>query len=385
MSLNRRDFLKVTGLAAGALTLAPRRTRAAAPTPRNPTAALPETKIPTICEMCTSRCGVYAVVQAGRVVRIEGHPAHPINLGRPCARGNAGVSSLYDPDRLQGPMKRGADGKLQPISWDQAISEIGARLCKIRDTDGPHTVVWAEYNNLNSSLTRRFAEAFGSPNHTGHASTCFANRNVGYSAVFGTLPTVDYKNVKYYLSPGRNLLGGIKVYEVAELAEARARGARIVVLDPRYSELAGWGEWLAIKPAGDLAFLLALANVLISEGLYNKTWVEQHTNNFADVAAAVAQYTPEWQVQHTDIPADTVRRIAREMAAAAPAVAIDPGWHGGNGMYWNGYEAARAGAIVNALLGNMGAKGGLKIAAKVTLGTIDLLPEGASADGGGGG
>ena len=196
---------------------------------------------------------------------------------------------------------------------------------------------------------------------------------------------MDYKNVKYYLSPGRNLLGGIKVYEVAELAEARARGARIVVLDPRYSELAGWGEWLAIKPAGDLAFLLALANVLISEGLYNKTWVEQHTNNFADVAAAVAQYTPEWQVQHTDIPADTVRRIAREMAAAAPAVAIDPGWHGGNGMYWNGYEAARAGAIVNALLGNMGAKGGLKIAAKVTLGTIDLLPEGASADGGGGG
>lgn len=377
--LNRRDFLKLSGVAAGALAVdfgLPRRRAQAAEAVQ---------KIPTLCEMCTSRCGVYAVLQDGKVTRIEGNPAHPTNLGRPCARGNAGASALYDPDRLKEPLKRGEDGQLHPITWEQAFEEIGTKLNQIRNVHGPEAVVFAEYNNLNSALTKRFIEAYGSPNHVGHAANCFANRNIGYSAVFGALPTVDYKNVKYYLSPGRNLLGGIKVSEVAGLAQAKADGARIVVLDPRHSELAGWGEWIPIKPAGDLAFLLAIANVLITEELYAKDWVAAHANGFDQVKAGVAEYTPEWQVQHTDIPAETVRRIARELAEAAPAAVVDPGWHGGNGMYWNGFEAARAGAIVNALLGNVGAKGGLKLSPKVEQGTIDVLPEGAVADSGGGG
>lgn len=347
--LNRRDFLKLSGVAAGApavdLGLPGRKAHA----------QVTEQKIPTLCEMCTSSCGVYAVLRNDKVVRIEGNPDHPTNLGRPCVRGNAGVSALYDPDRLKEPLKRGGDGKLHPITWEQSFEEIGTKLNQIRNVHGSEALVFAEYNNLNSALTKRFTEAYGSPNHVGHAANCFANWNVGYSAVFGSLPTVDYKNVKYYLSPDR------------------------------YSELAGWGEWVPIKSAGDLAFLLSIAHVLITENLYNRRWVEEHTNGFDALKAQIVKYTPEWQVQHTDIPAETVRRIAREMAAAAPAAVVDPGWHGGNGMYWNGFEAARAGAIVNALLGNMGAKGGLKLSPKVEQGTIDKLPERATADSGGGG
>jgi len=376
---SRRDFLKLSGLTAGALAA-----DLGLPV-RKASAEAAELKIPTLCEMCTSRCGVYAVLREDKVVRIEGNPEHPTNLGKPCARGNAGVSALYDPDRLKQPMKRGEDGNLHPITWEQAFEEIGTKLNQIRNVNGPEALVFAEYNNLNSALTKRFTEAYGSPNHVGHAANCFANRNVGYSAVFGSLPTVDYKNVKYYLSAGRNLLGGIKVYEVNGLAQAKSHGAKIVILDPRHSELAGWGEWLPIKSAGDLAFLLAIANVLITENLYNRAWVEAHANGFDKVKAEIVKYTPEWQVEHTDIPADTVRRIARELAAAAPAAVVDPGWHGGNGMYWNGYEAARAGAIVNVLLGNMGAKGGLKLSPKVDQGTIDVIPEGEVADAGGGG
>ena len=183
--LSRRDFLKLGGVAAGALAVGlPQRTAQAA--------RADVRKVPTLCEMCTSRCGVFAVVENGRVTRIEGNPAHPINLGRPCARGNAGASALYDPDRLKEPMKRGEDGKLYPITWEQAFEEIGAKLNEIRKKHGPEALVFAEYNNLNSALTKRWTEAFGSPNHVGHAANCFANRNVGYSAVFGALPTVDY-------------------------------------------------------------------------------------------------------------------------------------------------------------------------------------------------
>jgi len=383
--MNRRQFLKfagfTTGAAATGLALTTRVGRSSAPAPG------PETKIPTLCEMCTSRCGVYGVVQAGRVIRIEGNPKHPTNLGLPCARGNAGVSSLYDPDRLKKPMKRTVDGQFTAISWDQAFKEIGAKLTEISNKYGPHSLVLAEYNNLNSALTRRFAEAFGSPNHVGHAATCFANRNVGYGQVFGDLPTVDYGNVKYYLSAGRNILGGIKAYEPIKLAEAKRAGAKIVVLDPRLSELAAFGhEWLQIRPASDLAFLMSVANVLISEGLYDKEFVAQKCTGFDELKAGIATYTPEWAEKETDIPAATIKRIAREMAAARPAAVVDPGWHGGNGMYWNGFEAARAGAIVNALLGNLGQKGGLKLAPKVAQGPIDVPPPGTAAgdDAGGG-
>lgn len=382
-TLNRRDFLKLSGLTAGAaaadLGLRPARAAGA------PVAA--EERIPTLCEMCTSRCGVFAIRRNGRIVRIEGNPDHPTNLGRPCTRGNAGVAALYDPDRLQRPLKRGADGKLTPISWAQAFREIGAQLQQIKETEGAQSLVWLEYNNLNSILTRRFVEAYGSPNHTGHAATCFANRNVAYAAVYGGLPTVDYANVKYYLSAGRNLLGGIKVYEVAHLVRAKAKGARIVVLDPRFSELAGWGtDWLPIRPAGDLAFLLAVAHVLIQENLYDQEFVAKATVGFDELKAGLAAYTPEWQVQHTGLGADRVRQVARDLAAARPAAVVDPGWHGGNGMYWNGCEAARAGAIVNALLGNLGARGGLKMAPKVAQGPLDIAPPEAdgAVDGGGG-
>lgn len=383
--MKRRQFLKVAGVTAGAtaagLTVTLDPALSSSPTP-----AVEEKRIPTLCEMCTSRCGVYAVVANGRVVRIEGNPDHPTNLGHPCARGNAGVSSLYDVDRVKQPMKRVGEGKFEPISWEQAYKEIGAKLSEISSKYGPHSFVFLEYNNLNSDYNRRFVQAFGSPNHTGHAATCFANRNVGYTQVFGGLPTVDYGNVKYYLSAGRNILGGIKAYEPIKLAEAKRKGAKIVVLDPRLSELAAFGhEWVKIRSAGDLAFLMAIANVLINENLYSKKFVEEKCTGFAELKAAVAQYTPEWAETECDVPADTIRRIAREMAAAAPAAVVDPGWHGGNGMYINGAEAARAGAVVNALLGNLGAKGGLKLSPSVPQGSIDTPPPGLDVGGGGGG
>ncbi|MFZ5826676.1 MAG: molybdopterin-dependent oxidoreductase [Bacillota bacterium] len=384
--MKRRQFLKVAGVTAGVtaagLTISLDRAQSS-----SPAVAAEVKRIPTLCEMCTSRCGVVAVVKDGRVMSIEGNPDHPTNLGFPCARGNAGVSSLYDPDRVKQPMKRVADGKFEPISWEQAFKEIGARLMEISTKFGPHSMVFLEYNNLNSNLNRRFAQAFGSPNHTGHAATCFANRNVGYTQVFGALPTVDYGNVKYYLSAGRNILGGIKAYEPIKLAEAKRKGAKIVVLDPRLSELAAFGhEWIKIRSAGDLAFLLAVSNVLITENLYNKRFVAEKCTGFEELKAGIAKYTPEWAEKETDVPADTIRRIAREMAAAAPAAVVDPGWHGGNGMYWNGAEAARAGAVVNALLGNLGAKGGLKLSPGVAQGPIDTPPPGtevAAASGGG--
>lgn len=217
--------------------------------------------------------------------------------------------------------------------------------------------------------------AFGSPNHTGHAPTCYSSRTVAYNTTYGDLPGVDYANVKYLISPGRNYFGGVKNPDVQKLAAAKENGAKVVALDPRLSEMAAWaGEWVPLRPGTDGAFLLALMNVIVRENLYDASFVQANTVGFDELKAEAVKYTPEWAEKITGIAAGTITRIARELAAARPAAAIDPCWHGGLGsMYYNSVQAGRAAACLNALLGNLGAKGGLTLGPTVKLGKLDKL------------
>ncbi|MBC7343554.1 MAG: molybdopterin-dependent oxidoreductase [Clostridia bacterium] len=329
-----------------------------------------EKVIPSLCEMCSAKCGILAYVREGRVVKIEGNPKDPQAAGKLCARGSAGMKTLYDPDRLKSPMKRVGEGKFDPISWDQAFQEIGPKLKELKLQYGPQTLVWAAHPELPAPLEQRFMAAFGSPNYTGHAPTCYSSRSVAYQATYGGVPGVDYQNVRYYIAPGRNLLGGIKNPEVRKIVAARKAGAKIVVLDPRMSELAMWAdEWLPIRPGTDGAFMLALMHVIIKEKLYDAEFVAAKTVGFDQLAAKVQEYSPEWAEKITDIPAATITRIARELAQARPAAAVDPCWHAAFGsQYYNSVQGGRAAACLNALLGNLGAKGGLILGSPLKLG-----------------
>ncbi|MCL5677623.1 MAG: molybdopterin-dependent oxidoreductase [Firmicutes bacterium] len=349
--------------------------------------------VPSLCEMCGVKCGIVAQVQEGRVVKIDGNPKHPFSNGKLCARGNAGMKTLYDPDRLKQPLKRVGDGKFEPISWEDAIKEIGAKLKELKAQFGPETLVWATHPELINPWESHWMAAFGSPNLTGHAATCYASRSVAFLTTHGDVPGVDYGNVRYFLSAGRNLVEGIHNGVVQKIVAAKAKGAKLVALDPRMSNFATWAdEWLPVKPGTDLAFLLALIHVIIAERLYDEALIVERTVGFDELKTAVQEYTPEWAAGVTGIPADTIARIARELAAARPASAVDPGWHGGFGsMYHNSVQTGRAAACLNALLGNLGAKGGLTFAPKVTLGKLDGLkgpkppkPAAARWDGAGG-
>lgn len=373
--LSRRTFLKATAVTTGALA-ALGAEGLSLESWQKAAAASPETIVPTICEMCGVKCGILAYVKNGRVVKIEGNPKHPFSNGRLCARGNAGIKTLYDPDRLRQPLKRVGEGKFVPISWEKAIAEIAAKLKELKGKYGPETLVWACHPELIAPWEKRFTEAFGSPNFTGHAPTCYSNRNVAYNVTYGTLPGVDYGNVKYYLSPGRNITEGINNAVVQKIVAARQNGAKLVALDPRLSNFAAWAdEWIPLRPGTDGAFLLALIHVLIKENLYDETFVREKTVGFEELKAEVEKYTPEWAEKITGIKAATIVRIAREMAAARPAAVVDPAWHGGlGGMYHNGVQAGRAAACLNALLGNLGAKGGLTFSPGMNLAKEDKLP-----------
>jgi thiosulfate reductase/polysulfide reductase chain A len=137
------------------------------------------------------------------------------------------------------------------------------------------------------------------------------------------------------------------------LSKAIDRGAKVVTLDPRFTKTAAKSsEWLPIRPGTDLAFHLALLNVIISENLYNRQFVSNWTSGLDQLSGSIGQYTPEWAAAITGIPAKTIQRIAREFAAAAPNALAHNGWRTSN--FVNSFQTERAITILNALTGNWG-------------------------------
>lgn len=275
MAITRRSFLKIAG--GSALASATWQGfgcdiwKSAAR--RNPDIKV----IPTQCQGCgANRCAVFAYVRNGRVWKIEGNPEANNNLGTVCPRGHGYIHELYDPHRIKQPLKRNESGGYEPISWEQAFSEISTQLNLIMMDNGPQSVFWLHYPMANAALGFRFMHSLGSPNIFSHGSTCFTARNAAFNATCGGLPGVDLKNSRYTIIVGRNPSGGIKLQQMKDLTYAKENGGKIVVVDPRHSETAIIAdEWLPVKPGTDLALILAMLNVIIEEGLYDKDFVKK--------------------------------------------------------------------------------------------------------------
>ncbi len=331
------------------------------------------TRIPTQCQGCGSnRCGIYAYVKNGRIWKIEGHPTAHNNMGSVCTRGHGYIHELYDPNRIRQPLKRVSEGRFEPISWEQAFKEIATNLNIIIMEHGPQSIFWVQYPMANASLAFRFMHALGSPNIMSHGATCYAARNAGWRMTVGGLPDNDLKNSRYIIIIGRNPAGGIKLNQMKDLAEAKDRGAKILVVDPRHSETAVIAdEWLPIKPGTDLALLLAMLNVIVDEDLYDTEFVEKHTIGFDELSDEIIAYPPEWAEKVCDIPKDTIYRIAREFASYKPRALIHRGYHGAIGaQYLNSFQTARAVAITNCLIGNYEQTGGVYMPKKAKLGNL---------------
>ncbi len=362
--LSRRDFLKAIG-AAGALSIgvgAVGATRALGKGQTRGTWDEMPHLIPTVCGMCDARCGVLAYVVRDRLYKLEGNYRHSQSQGKICSRGSAGVKLLYDPDRLKYPLKRVGDGLFDRISWEQAFQEIAGKLAQIREKDGPQALAWAVHPDLSELWDRQFMAAFGSPNIFTQSSLGQASARLASRLTLGWEPVPDLKNARHIVLFGRNYAESI-FYTAATTAlmQAKEKGARIVVIDPRLSRMASQAhEWIPIRPGTDGAMLQAMMNVLIAEALYDAPFVEANTVGFQELKDFLADKTPAWASTMCDVPAETIRRLAQEMASARPAALVDPGRHGAWGAtYSNSFQTARAALALNALLGNYGSKGGL--------------------------
>jgi len=341
---------------------------------------LKATYTPTFCEICFWKCGALAKVINGRVVKLEGNPAHPGARGKLCARGNGGAGLLYDPNRLKTPLiSTGArgEGKYRKASWDEALDLVASKLKKMKADYGPESLALFSHGTPTDHFLPLLS-AFGSPNVAMPSfAQCRGPRDVGLELTFGegigSPERVDLTRSKVVVLFGSHLGENMHNSQVQDFADALALGAKFIVVDPRFSIAAGKADsWLPIRPATDLALMLAWINVIIKENLYDKAYLDAYANGFTELAAAVADCTPEWAAKETEIPAEKIVETARLLGHHAPNVCIHPGRHAT--WYGDDVQRSRAIAILAALLGSWGREGGYFLATRASLPKLDAKP-----------
>jgi len=366
MAMDRRSFFKRTaGVAAAAAAISTIDMKAWAQRVED----APVEIRGSLCNVCSSHCGMQVHVKNGRAWKVTGHPDHGRSRGRLCPRAHAGLFWIYDPGRVKTPLKRVAPGQFEAISWDQATDEIAEKLQGVLDQYGPQAVFYGQNpRRTGTTYGNRFMNAIGVNTIQTHNAACNTARSRGLGATFGGGRDADWANSKYLLFIGRNMGEGVRTATATAMATAIERGAKVVFVDPRLNESAALGDWVPIKPGTDLALLLAICNVLVSEDLYDKDFADNFSVGFDRLQAVLPQYTPEWAAELTDIPASKIREIARGLAENAPASAVDTSWKGAFGAgYANSTDTARAVAYVNALLGNLGQRGGIRVSRGASL------------------
>lgn len=332
-----------------------------------------DTVVPSFCEMCFWNCGVLAHVKDGRVTKVVGNPAHPLSRGRLCPRGVGAVGQLYDPDRLQTPLLRVRDARrgedrFEAVSWETALDYTASRLDALRTRYGPEAVALFTHG-YGGSWFKHLMKAYGSPNVAAPSyAQCRGPREAAFSLTFGSAlgspEPLDLRNARCITLIGSHLGENMHNTQVQELADALDTGAQLVVVDPRFSVAASKARyWLPIKPGTDIALLLAWMHVIIGEQRYDADYVARHATGFEELKAHVADKTPEWAYALTGLRPELIRESARFIAAFRPASLVHPGRH--TVWYGDDTQRERAMALLVALLGNWGRRGGYVQQAKV--------------------
>ena len=321
-----------------------------------------------------------AEVADGKVLKLQGNPNHPLTKGKLCARGNAGVALLYDPDRLKYPQIRTGErgeGKFRRVSWEEALNFLASKLKELKQKYGPESVALFPHG-VHSGFFATLMKAYGTPNSAEPAfAQCRGARDIGYQLTFGrpvnSPEPVDLEESKCIVLIGSHIGENVFTSQVTAFADGLAKGAKLIVVDPRYSTAASKADyWLPIKPGTDTALLLAWMNVVVAEKLYDKPYLDQYAAGFDELQKHLIPFTPEWAEPITEIPAGQIRETAHLMADAKPAVAIHPGRH--VSWYGNDTQRARAMALLTAVLGAYGRKGGIFLPTKLAQGRIPLPP-----------
>ena len=336
-----------------------------------------EQVIKTACQLCMNHCGMNAYVKDGRVTRVDGMSEHPLSKGFLCIKGRQAVDYVYAKDRLLHPMKK-ENGGWKRISWDDALDTVADKLKDIKAKHGAAAFGTYIGEALEALIPTggfsilRFMDVYGSPNFT-CAETCSKVRMQAERLTFGMwLPCC--------LSPGEAkcvILWGHNRYisapAVAQpITAARKRGAKLIVIDPRRTPSAKEADiHIQPRPGTDGALILGMIHTIITEGLYDKEFVNNWTVGFDQLAERMKQYSPEKAEEITGVPAENIREIARMYATIKPA-SILLGWTIID-QSASAFQASRAICILYAITGNLDIPGGSRQIAMDPINFMGLL------------
>lgn len=318
----------------------------------------------SICFMCSVRCPIKVMVENDDVKLIEGNPHVDGIEGSICPKGAAGVSLLKDAERLQNPLIRTGprgSGEWREASWEEALDYVAAKLRETMERYGPRSIALTERTHLNSHISKTFMRALGSPNYFTHDSCCKGSLNTAFRSLTGYTDSqvgVDIPRAKHIILYGRNYLESIELKAAKQLIRALENGTKLTYIDPRVTVTATKAhKYLMIRPGTDLALNYALMHEIIKEGLYDHEFVDRWVTGFEELKKFVQPFTPEWAERETGIPAREIVELAREAAAAKPAVIFHYGYRSAH--YTNEIYLRRSLIMLNALMGSIEAPGGI--------------------------
>ncbi len=362
-AIDRRTFLKRSGLAAGGVAAASLpfgRVKKAEAASAAGDGAMKLVK--SVCTHCSVGCSVIAEVQNGVWVGQEPGWDSPFNLGAHCAKGASVREHAHGERRLKHPTKM-VDGKWQKISWDEAINEIGDKLLEIYQSSGPDSVYWlgsAKHNNEQAYLIRKFAAFWGSNNVDHQARICHSTTVAGVANTWGygamTNSYNDIHNSRAIFLIGGNPAEAHPVSLQHMLKAKEQNNAPFIVCDPRFTRTAAHAdEFVRFRPGTDVGLIWGILWHVFENGWEDKEFIRQRVWGMDQIRAEVAKWTPEEVERVTGVPGSQVKRVARTLANNRPFTII---WCMGGTQHTNGNNNTRAYCVLGLALGVIGTQGG---------------------------
>ncbi|HEX7174049.1 MAG TPA: molybdopterin-dependent oxidoreductase, partial [Pyrinomonadaceae bacterium] len=340
--------------------------------------------VPTTCFNCEAACGLLAYIdkESLQVQKFEGNPEHPGSRGRNCAKGPATHNQITDPDRILYPLKRAGrrgEGKWVQVGWDEALDDIAARIRKCITEKRPNEVMYHVGRPGEDGFTERVLAAWGVDGHNSHTNVCSSNARAGYQYWMGLdRPSPDHANAKVIFLISSHLETGHYFNPHAQrIIDAKQQGAKLIVFDTRLSNTATHADyWVAPYPGSEAAIVLAMANHLIQNGLYNREFVRRWWNweefmaverpeletsfeSFERVLRELyAEYTFEFAARESGVDAAVIEEIAGVVATAGTRLSTH-NWRSAGAGNSGGWQVARTLFMLNALTGAIATEGGV--------------------------
>ncbi|HEX8565624.1 MAG TPA: molybdopterin-dependent oxidoreductase [Pyrinomonadaceae bacterium] len=339
--------------------------------------------IPTTCFNCEAGCGLLGYVdkETLKIRKFEGNPYHPGSRGRNCAKGPATINQITDVDRILYPMrrkgKRGA-GEWERVSWDEVLDDIAAKIRKALQEDRRNEVVYHVGRPGHEGFIDRILQAWGVDGHNSHTNICSAGARLGYAIWQGyDRPSPDHGEAQFIFLISAHLESGHYFNPHAQrIIEGMMNGAKLAVMDTRLSNTASMADyWLPSYPGSEAAVLLAMANILIREKLYNEEFLRNWVNwresleamnpdaeitfeNFiVELENLYAEYTPEFAEKESGVTAAMIEEVARQIGRAGTRFSAH-NWRSAGSGNLGGWAVARCLHFLNVLTGSVGTVGG---------------------------